>query len=176
MIPKKLHQVWLGDKDMPEQFIKFKSNWRKLHPDWDYQLWTDKTISDKPKIKNLVDRCKAFSSKSNVVRLYAVYQQGGIYADTDVDWVQNFDRLLNVNAFASRQLNNVLERRSFCNAVFGATSRNDWVKYQIEKLPKLVKRRPPWGPLLMTQAAIKFKETDKFHEYPKKLFLPFFME
>lgn len=168
MIPKKLHQVWLGDKDIPKQFINFTKNWKDLHPDWDYKLWTDETILDKPEIKNLVDQCEAFSSKSNVVRLYAVYLEGGVYTDMDVDWVQNFNQLLNVNAFAARQQPNM-----FCNAVFGAIRNSDWVEFQIQKLPNLVHLPPPWGPPLITQAADTFEQTKEFHEYPKNFFYPF---
>jgi len=168
VIPKKLHQVWLGDKDIPKEFVEFTNNWRDLHPDWDYKLWTDKTISDKPEIKNLVDQCGAFSSKSNVVRLYAIYLEGGVYTDMDVDWVQNFDKLLNVNAFAARQ-----QQHLFCNAVFGAISNSEWVKSQIEELPTLVHRPPPWGPPLMTRAANNFAQTEQFNEYPKNYFYPF---
>lgn len=168
MIPKKLHQVWLGDKDMPEQFIDFTKNWRDLHPNWDYKLWTDETISDKPEIKNLVDQCEAFSSKSNVVRLYAVYLEGGVYADMDVDCVQNFNKLLNVNAFAARQ-----QKHMFCNALFGAIPNSEWIKCQIEELPELIHLPPPWGPPLMTRAADRFKETEQFNECPKHYFYPF---
>lgn len=168
MIPKKLHQVWLGDKDIPRKFIEFTNNWRDLHPDWDYKLWTDETISDKPEIKNLVDQCGAFSSKSNVVRLYAVYLEGGVYADMDVDWVQNFNKLLNVNAFAARE-----QKHLFCNALFGAISNSEWVKCQIEELPELVHLPPPWGPPLMTRASDSFKQTEQFNEYPKNYFYPF---
>tara|TARA_R100000951_G_C2604551_1_gene169207 strand:- start:144 stop:740 length:597 start_codon:yes stop_codon:yes gene_type:complete len=168
MIPKKLHQVWLGEKDIPEQFVEFTNNWRELHPDWDYKLWTDETISSNPEIKNLVDQCEEFSSKSNVVRLYAVHQEGGVYADMDVDWVQSFDTLLNVNAFAARQ-----ERHTFCNAVFGAISNCEWIKFQIEQLHELVLLPPPWGPPLMSRAAAEYKGTEIFKEYPKDYFYPF---
>jgi len=174
MIPKKLHQVWLGDKDIPRKFVEFTNNWRDLHPDWDYKLWTDETISDKPEIKNLVDQCGAFSSKSNVVRLYAVYLEGGVYADMDVDWVQNLDKLLNVNAFAGRQRpGKEMKEDMFCNAVFGAIPNSEWVKSQIEELPQLVHLPPPWGPSLMTRAATSFKQTEKFNDYPKYYFYPF---
>ncbi|NBV41108.1 glycosyl transferase, partial [bacterium] len=43
-IPKILHQVWLGPKEMPAQFVSWREQWRRLHPDWEYMLHTDKDI------------------------------------------------------------------------------------------------------------------------------------
>jgi len=185
MIPKKLHQVWLGDKEMPKEFVEYTSNWRKLHPDWEYKLWTEETISDKPQIKNLMDKCEAFSSKSNVVRLYAVYLEGGVYADVDIDWLRNFDELLNVDSFASPETNKTNKElgldqsftinysQSFCNAIFGAVAKSEWVNWQIKELPKKVSKKPPWGPALMTNAVEVFKNTNHFHEYPSTYFYPY---
>jgi len=185
VIPQKLHQVWLGHNHIPEEFVKFTSNWRKLHPDWQYKLWTEETISNKPQIKNLVDKCEAFSSKSNVVRLYAVYLEGGVYADMDIDWFRNFDELLNVNSFASPETNKTNKElglkdfhinysKLFCNAIFGAVTKSEWVNWQIKQLSEMVSEKPPWGPTLMTNAVEAFKNTNDFQEYPSTYFYPYF--
>ena len=186
MIPKKLHQVWLGGNDIPKEFVKFTNNWRELHPDWEYKLWTEETILDKPQIRNLVDKCEAFSSKSNVVRLYAVYLEGGVYADMDIDWLRNFDELLNVSSFGSVETDETNDAlglklpefdinysKKFCNAVFGAVAESEWVGWQIKRLSEMLSQEPPWGPTLMTDAVEVFKNTDHFHEYPSIYFYPY---
>ena len=38
MIPKIIHQIWLGPLPPPQRWL---DSWRDHHPDWDYHLWTN---------------------------------------------------------------------------------------------------------------------------------------
>ena len=44
-IPKIIHQIWLGS-ELPVRFRGYQQNWRRLHPDWDYKLWTDRDVEN----------------------------------------------------------------------------------------------------------------------------------
>jgi len=163
MIPKILHQVWLGQTSIPTKFLEWTEGWRTLHPDWEYFLWTEKEV--KP-IEDYLSKCKGFSSKSNVVRLWTVLQHGGVYCDMDFEWNNNINELLHYPAFAARETQKV-----YCNAIFGAEPNNPWVSYQFRQLPKYLAEAPPWGPKLMTGACRKLPDsyqevsTDKFYPY-----------
>ena len=86
MIPKLLHQIWLGPREIPQHFVDWRNNFYKLHPDWDYRLWTDADVETLPnEVKSIVNSLTCFASKSNIVRLYAVWRYGGVYADMDID-------------------------------------------------------------------------------------------
>ncbi len=161
MIQKILHQVWVGKKKIPAKFIKWRDGWRKLHPDWEYKIWTDDDVLE---IKHLLDKCDSLASKSNVIRLWVVLKYGGVYCDMDFQWNKNMDELLKCNAFACKQ-----DDELFCNAIFGAEKGNRWVKYQFNVLPKFVNRPAPWGPHLMTLAS-KIKD---FTELPTNYFYPY---
>ena len=44
LIPRILHQIWLGGSPIPEEFLEFSAGWRRAHPQWDYRLWTDRRL------------------------------------------------------------------------------------------------------------------------------------
>lgn len=141
-IPKHLHQVWLGNNPIPDNYIKWRDNWRKLHPDWEYTLWTDKDVVE---LDPLLNKCIKFSSKSNVVRLWVIKEFGGVYVDMDFDWNKNIDIFLEHSAFVAKEV-----PTRYCNAFFGAVKHHPWVIRQFNMLDKYVHKKPPWGPTVMT--------------------------
>lgn len=167
MIPKVLHQVWLGSKPIPEQSIKFLEGFRTLHPDWDYVLWNENNLQN-TEAWPLIEQCNYFSSKSNVARIYAILNYGGVYADMDIEWKKNINAFLNNEAFAATEKQ---EWKKFGNAFFGSVKDNPWLKDQWNKLPEYVSKAPPWGPLLMTGSALKYHkrltriDTDLIYPY-----------
>ena len=44
LIPRILHQIWLGGSPIPEEFLEFSAGWRRHHPHWEYRLWTDRRL------------------------------------------------------------------------------------------------------------------------------------
>ena len=170
MIPKILHQVWLGSCPIPEKFITWRDEWRVLHPDWEYMLHTDDDIPDD--LKGYIDSCKGYSSKSNILRLYVVFKWGGVYCDTDFEWNKNIDSFLNDKFIVAKQ-----HGQFYCNAFFGSVKGDQIIKFQLDLLPKYVTKSPPWGPELMTIAVEKHKDDVKIiptkYVYPYMWFQPY---
>ena len=142
MIPKILHHIWLGKAPIPPEYLQWKDNWRQLHPEWAYILWSDNDVTH---LDQLLKRCKSLSSRSNVVRLWVIKEFGGVYADMDFNWNKNINSFLTNNAFAARE-----DDYYFCNAFFGAIPNHEWIINQFEALDSVVDNPPPWGPTLMT--------------------------
>jgi len=44
MIEKTIHYVWLGSKDIPDEYAAFIENWRQLHPEWEIIEWNEKNF------------------------------------------------------------------------------------------------------------------------------------
>jgi mannosyltransferase OCH1-like enzyme len=44
IIPKVIHQIWIGTPQPPEVFIKYMDSWKHYHPDWDYILWDNERV------------------------------------------------------------------------------------------------------------------------------------
>ncbi|MCR5291252.1 MAG: hypothetical protein K6E51_14790, partial [Treponema sp.] len=99
-IPKKIHYIWVGGKKLPDEFQRNIDTWKKYNPDYEIIRWDESNYD--------FNKCdyvrEAYESKSwgfvpNFARLDIIWQNGGIYLDTDVEVVQNFDVLLNDQAF-----------------------------------------------------------------------------
>ena len=46
MIPKIIHHIWMGSKDIPELNIYCSNSIKETNPDFEYILWKDETIKN----------------------------------------------------------------------------------------------------------------------------------
>ena len=42
MIPRVLHQIWLGPRVMPDEWMR---SWRDAHPSWTYRIWREADVA-----------------------------------------------------------------------------------------------------------------------------------
>jgi mannosyltransferase OCH1-like enzyme len=169
MIPKIFHNIWLGQEKIPDDFLAYHENWKKLHPDWEYKLWTDNDILNlDPYINNLINRSITFASKSNVLRVYVLYEYGGVYADTDFDWNKSLNPLLNNLAFVPKPTFDV-----YNSAILGSIKNHQWPKLMIDSLENFVDLPPSWGPELVTSTLIKMFNSKTITILPRKYFYPY---
>lgn len=100
MIPKVIHYCWFGGNPKSDLILKCMASWKQYLPDWEFIEWNESNFD-----VNMFEYTReAYTSKkwafvADVARLYAVYQCGGIYMDTDVELKQPFDSLLDCSAF-----------------------------------------------------------------------------
>jgi len=93
LIPKIIHFIWLGSP-LPPECRKWISTWKKLHPGWIVQIWTDETIARFGlKNKEAYERAVNFGEKSDIARYEILYRYGGLYADTDFECLKPLDLL-----------------------------------------------------------------------------------
>ncbi|WP_050008077.1 glycosyltransferase family 32 protein [Butyrivibrio sp. WCE2006] len=99
-IPRKLHYVWLGKKELPTEFKENIETWKHFNPNFEIIRWDENnlTFSDCDYLREAYE-CKAWGFASNYIRLKVIYENGGIYLDTDVEAISSFDKLLNDEAF-----------------------------------------------------------------------------
>lgn len=102
MIPKIIHYVWLGGNPLPEYAKKNIESWKKYNPDYQIKEWNESNFDF-----NLSDYAKeAYSAKKwgfvpDFMRLWILYNFGGIYLDVDVECVKSFDGILDNKAVLS---------------------------------------------------------------------------
>lgn len=107
LIPKIIHWVWIGPRELPAHSIEKMKKWIDLHPDWTFTLWADhdqKGIANEvqvcnpiPLLKELEDcfyNADNFGEKSEVVRLKILQIYGGVYIDHDVIPLKALDDFL----------------------------------------------------------------------------------
>jgi inositol phosphorylceramide mannosyltransferase catalytic subunit len=93
VLPKKIHQIWLGS-EIPEKYKRWGETWKQLHPDWEYCLWTDKDVDELTTLnKDIYNTIGHVGAKSDILRYSILYEQGGIYVDTDFECLKSFDSL-----------------------------------------------------------------------------------
>lgn len=95
MIPKLIHYCWFGRGQKPELAIKCIESWKRYLPDYDIKEWNEDNfdLNMYPYVREAYDNRK-FAFVTDVVRLYALYNEGGIYMDTDVEVLKPLDSLL----------------------------------------------------------------------------------
>lgn len=95
MIPKRIIFCWFGGKSKPENVLKCIETWKQQMPDWEYLEINESNFDI-----NINKYCKdAYENKkwayvSDVARLWALYEYGGIYMDTDVVVYKSLDEFL----------------------------------------------------------------------------------
>ncbi|MDQ0243677.1 mannosyltransferase OCH1-like enzyme [Bacillus fengqiuensis] len=109
MIPKKIHYCWFGKGEMPQLAQKCIKSWEKYLPDYELILWNEDTfdVNSHPFTKSAYEK-KKYAFVTDYVRLYALYNHGGIYMDTDVEVIKNLDNLLSNRAFSGFESNDTV--------------------------------------------------------------------
>ena len=94
MIPAKIHFCWFGGKPMPQNIKEYIQTWKKYCPNYEIQRW-DETNYDihKNQYTEQAYKNQKWAFLTDYVRLDVVYQQGGIYLDTDVELIRGLDSL-----------------------------------------------------------------------------------
>lgn len=100
MIPKTIHYVWFGTDSVPDKFQRFIDGWQEKMPDWEFIRWNEHTcdISASP---HAVESFRAGKPGFTVdyVRFKILYENGGIYLDTDEEVLQSLEPFLQYDAF-----------------------------------------------------------------------------
>jgi mannosyltransferase OCH1-like enzyme len=88
-IPKIIHQIWIGENVMPNEWIDTVKDFAKKYG-YTYKLWRNDNIKTLDwtafaGIKNTYDKMekKSLAGCSDIIRLLALYEYGGIYIDAD---------------------------------------------------------------------------------------------
>lgn len=101
MIPKIIHYCWFGRGEKPALAQMCIKSWKNYLPDYDLKEWNEDNfdISRNQYVREAYENRK-FAFVTDYVRLYAIYTEGGIYMDTDVEVVGGFDKFLHHHAFS----------------------------------------------------------------------------
>jgi hypothetical protein len=129
-IPKILHYCWFGANPLPELAEKCIESWKKYCPDFEIRRWDESNfdINCNQYVKEAYESEK-WAFVTDYVRLYVVYEHGGIYLDTDVELLKSFNELLNYTGFMG------FEDHKHINTGLGfGASKNNQIIYEILKV------------------------------------------
>lgn len=132
-IPKIIHYCWFGRGEMPQVCKDYIESWKKYCPDYIIKEWNEDNfdINCNKYVKQAYESRK-FAFVTDYVRLYAMYNEGGIYMDTDVEVLKPLDRFLDHKAFSSFENND-----SIPTGLMASEKGGEWVKNLLDEYDDL---------------------------------------
>lgn len=99
-IPKKIHYCWFGKSKIPARLQEYMESWEKYCPDYEIIRWDEYNydVSKNDYMYSAYQNQK-WGFVPDYARLDIIYNEGGIYLDTDVELISNLDNLLNDEMF-----------------------------------------------------------------------------
>ena len=145
MIPKVIHYCWFGRGEMPKLMKKCVKSWDKFCPGWKVVLWNEDTFDVNSTIwTKQAYEAKKYAFVTDYVRLKALYEQGGVYMDADVELVQPIDCFLEHEAFSGFESADAAPT-GIIAAEAGQQVIKGWLDYYTDR-PYLVDGRPNMDP------------------------------
>jgi mannosyltransferase OCH1-like enzyme len=173
MIPRIIHYCWYGKKKYSKEIKRCMDSWERHLPDYEFILWDEEnTQFDIPYIIQAYKH-KKFAFVSDYVRFWAVFNHGGIYLDTDMYLLKNFDILLNNKVFFGFEN---LKSEIISGGVFGSEKGNAMIrsimdKYAISKFENS-KKLNLMVPKFITEAYVNYHDKNAITIYPFDFFYP----
>ena len=92
MIPKVIHYCWFGRNPIPAEYQRYIESWQKFLPDYEIKEWNEDNfdVNIIPFTKEAYE-VKKYAYVSDYARLKILYDNGGVYFDTDVEVIRNMD-------------------------------------------------------------------------------------
>lgn len=99
-IPKVIHFCWFGGKPLPDLAKKCIASWEKYLPDYEIKRWDESNFD----VNQIPYTSQAYSAKkyafvSDYARFKILYEEGGLYFDTDVEVIRSMEDIINRGPF-----------------------------------------------------------------------------
>lgn len=137
-IPKKIHYCWFGRGKKSELMEKCIASWSVYCPDWEIIEWNEDNfdVNFCPYAEKAY-KAKKYAYLTDVARLKIIYEQGGIYFDTDVELLRPIDALLNHEAWFGYMRSTNPDGKTYTEintgSGFGSVSGNAFVKILLDQ-------------------------------------------
>lgn len=127
-IPKVIHYAWFGRGKKSETIKKCIESWRNILPDYKIIEWNEDNFDiNKYKYVKEAYESKKYAYVSDVLRLYVLYNYGGIYMDTDVEVVKSLDCFLENEGFSGFESD-----KRIPTGIMAAKKNNRWIYEQLK--------------------------------------------
>lgn len=105
MIPKVIHYCWFGGKPLPSSALKCIDSWKRFLPDYEIKEWNESNF-DIDAIEYTRDAYadKKYAFVSDYARFKILYDEGGVYFDTDVEVIKTMDDLIAKGAIMGAEI------------------------------------------------------------------------
>lgn len=142
MIPKIIHQIWIGKKEIPLEYIKFSEMWKELYPEFQYILWDNDRVKKEQEKLIINDKVEYYNDdsypmafKTDILRYEIIKKYGGVYIDMDTEPLKRMDEnMFNLSFFAGIQNNREINNAIFASEINGDLIKNvsEWLVYHLK--------------------------------------------
>jgi hypothetical protein len=122
VIPKVIHLCWLSGDPFPPLIQSCRDSWARHLPDYRVRLWDAAAATALPAWVHEAIAHRKYAFAADFIRLYALYAEGGVYLDADVEVTRPLDAFLGERSFMGRETGGDLEP-----AVIGAERGIAWI-------------------------------------------------
>lgn len=124
MIPKIIHYCWFGNGEIPELTQKCIDSWKTYLPDYEIVEWNEENFDvNRYQFSSEAYKEKKYAFVADVCRLYALAKMGGIYLDTDVEFLRPLgEKMLEDKAFTGFEDNLLMS-----SAIMGSERDGKWI-------------------------------------------------
>lgn len=135
MIPKIIHYCWFSkdkNKELPKAVQRSIESWKRILPDYEIRLWNEETfdVNSVPWVKECYEcGCASYAYLVDYVRLYVLYNYGGIYLDADQMVTKSLDPFLDNKMFVG-----MINPGEIGWGLIGAEKGNPTIKALLDKM------------------------------------------
>ena len=186
MIPKLIHFIWVGNKEIPKESLEFIRKWKEMYWDFDVVLWNDDRIRQFDVIPDYLknyynDESLSHTFRSDISRYLILQKYGGLYFDVDFESLRRIpDSFFHFNFLSSFEDNKHVsgafiasqENSDILNKIIDSiTSNIDFVKsqnrYNDSNLSEII------GPIFFTKICKEYFNRDDYFFFSSLHFYPY---
>ena len=132
---KIIHYCWFGGNKKPKNFNKYIKTWKKFLPDYEIKEWNEQNFDvNSTEFSKEAYKMKKWAFVSDVARIYALKEHGGVYFDTDIEVAKKIDHLIENEIWLGRE-----DDKFLATAMIGVKEKNNkhinniWKMYEEAK-------------------------------------------
>ena len=143
MIPRILHQIWIGPYEIPDTEKEYVNTLQSINKTFKHILWTNDNLPKLPaklqRIYNTLGDKGDYAFQADTLRLFLIHEYGGVYLDVDFKPIGTFDDapfLMGDGVFFYHQswTPNSSPDLTSPNGIFGAVEKSDITAFMIDSI------------------------------------------
>lgn len=147
MIPKLLHQIWVGSPEVPSHYSELVKTWRNKNRSWVYRLWDDSSINELidihyPSLQPIYSEIPLPVMKADLARYLILNAKGGLYIDLDYECFKPIGRLLSKECVIGLEPRSSAKYHGYDyllgNAFIASTTEHPFISFLIESSLKKI--------------------------------------
>jgi hypothetical protein len=120
MVPRIIHQIWVGRDPLPDEYAAYIETWKRHHPTWVHRLWTEDNLPSGLRRPEALERIRHPVERADILRLELLWRHGGVYVDVDFECRSSLEPHIGDAAFFTAYLKpkNIVKARERVNNAF----------------------------------------------------------